>query len=140
MDNISIYSILPLLSSKAKDKLDSSARRSVLLNSVLLSQFGGSGNPIQGFLSSQQVVDKELAEQDKKEAEDGLRQLIARFLELNNESFNSIIGQQISAILDQIAKAMGDHPKIFDTIFINMIEAGENSGTLGLVLLRLADL
>ncbi len=39
-----------------------------------------------------------------------------------------------------LAKAMGKHPKVFDTIFINMIEAGESSGTLGLVMLRLADL
>jgi general secretion pathway protein F len=39
-----------------------------------------------------------------------------------------------------LAKAMGKHPKIFDTIFINMIEAGESSGTLALVLLKLADL
>src|SRR5581483_2751462 len=39
-----------------------------------------------------------------------------------------------------LAKACASHPKIFDTIFVNMIEAGESSGTLGLVLLRLADL
>lgn len=39
-----------------------------------------------------------------------------------------------------LAKAMGKHPKVFDTIFVNMIEAGESSGTLGVVLLRLADL
>jgi general secretion pathway protein F len=39
-----------------------------------------------------------------------------------------------------LAKAVSKHPKIFDHIFINMIEAGESSGTLGLVLLRLADL
>jgi general secretion pathway protein F len=39
-----------------------------------------------------------------------------------------------------LAKAMSKHPKVFDTIYINMIEAGESSGTLGLVLLRLADL
>lgn len=39
-----------------------------------------------------------------------------------------------------LAKAMSAHPKIFDPIFINMVEAGESSGTLGLVLLRLADL
>ncbi len=38
------------------------------------------------------------------------------------------------------AKAMSKHPKIFDNIFINMIEAGESSGTLGLVLIKLADL
>lgn len=39
-----------------------------------------------------------------------------------------------------LAKATSQHPKVFDTIFVNMIEAGESSGTLGLVLLRLADL
>ena len=39
-----------------------------------------------------------------------------------------------------LAKAMGKHPKVFDNIFVNMVEAGESSGTLGLVLLRLADL
>lgn len=39
-----------------------------------------------------------------------------------------------------LARAMGKHPKIFDTIFVNMVEAGESSGTLTLVLMRLADL
>jgi general secretion pathway protein F len=39
-----------------------------------------------------------------------------------------------------LAKATGAHPKVFDTIFVNMIEAGESSGTLGLVLVRLAEL
>lgn len=39
-----------------------------------------------------------------------------------------------------LAKAMLAHPKVFDNISINMIEAGESSGTLGDVLIRLADL
>ena len=39
-----------------------------------------------------------------------------------------------------LAKATAQHTKVFDTIFINMIEAGESSGTLGIVLIRLADL
>lgn len=39
-----------------------------------------------------------------------------------------------------LARALAKHPKVFDTIFINMVEAGESSGTLGLVLLRLAEL
>ncbi|MBI2606255.1 MAG: type II secretion system inner membrane protein GspF [Deltaproteobacteria bacterium] len=38
-----------------------------------------------------------------------------------------------------LAKAMSKHPKIFTNIFVNMVEAGESSGTLPLVLLRLAD-
>lgn len=39
-----------------------------------------------------------------------------------------------------LARAMGKHPKAFDNIFINMVESGEASGTLGPVLLKLADL
>jgi len=39
-----------------------------------------------------------------------------------------------------LAKALVQHPKIFDSIFVNMVEAGESSGTLGLVLIKLADL
>jgi general secretion pathway protein F len=38
-----------------------------------------------------------------------------------------------------LAKALQDHPKVFNTIYANMVEAGEASGTLEIVLLRLAD-
>ncbi len=39
-----------------------------------------------------------------------------------------------------LARACSSHTKVFDNIFVNMIEAGEASGTLGLVLIKLADL
>ena len=38
-----------------------------------------------------------------------------------------------------LAKALGDYPKVFDNVYVNMVEAGEQSGTLEVVLLRLAD-
>lgn len=38
-----------------------------------------------------------------------------------------------------LAKAFSKHPKVFTSLFINMVEAGEASGTLPLVLMRLAD-
>lgn len=38
-----------------------------------------------------------------------------------------------------LGKALGDHPKVFNSVYINMVEAGEASGTLEIVLLRLAD-
>jgi len=38
-----------------------------------------------------------------------------------------------------LGDAMGDHPKVFSPLYINMIRAGESSGTLDLVLARLSD-
>lgn len=38
-----------------------------------------------------------------------------------------------------LAKAMGKHSKVFNNVYVNMVEAGEASGTLEIVLLRLAD-
>lgn len=38
-----------------------------------------------------------------------------------------------------LANALKDHPKIFSPLFINMVDSGEQSGTLEIVLDRLAD-
>lgn len=38
-----------------------------------------------------------------------------------------------------LAKALQDHHKVFNSVYVNMVEAGEASGTLEIVLLRLAD-
>ena len=70
------------------------------------------------------------------------------------EALNALVDQteneRLKVILSQVrqdvnegsslAKAVNSHPRVFDNIFVNMIEAGESSGTLGMVLLRLADL
>ncbi|HEX8180220.1 MAG TPA: type II secretion system F family protein [Pyrinomonadaceae bacterium] len=37
-----------------------------------------------------------------------------------------------------LAQAMGRHPKVFDQLFVNMIEAGETGGILDLILQRLS--
>lgn len=59
-----------------------------------------------------------------------------------NEKLKVILAQVRQDVNEgsSLAKATGAHPKIFDTIFVNMIEAGESSGTLQHVLIRLADL
>ncbi|NBU20353.1 type II secretion system protein GspF, partial [bacterium] len=59
-----------------------------------------------------------------------------------NEKLKVILAQVRQDVNEgsSLAKATASHPKIFDTIFVNMIEAGESSGTLGLVLVRLAEL
>lgn len=71
-------------------------------------------------------------------------------VECLNALTDQIENETLKITLDQVkrdvnegsslAKALAKHSKIFDTIFINMVEAGESSGTLGLVMLRLADL
>jgi general secretion pathway protein F len=38
-----------------------------------------------------------------------------------------------------LADALGEHPKIFTKLYINMIRAGESSGALDVVMVRLAD-
>lgn len=38
-----------------------------------------------------------------------------------------------------LAHSLKEHPKVFSTVYANMVEAGEASGTLEVVLLRLAD-
>ncbi len=38
-----------------------------------------------------------------------------------------------------LSKAMGDHPKVFPEMFVNMIASGETAGNLDDVLLRMAD-
>jgi general secretion pathway protein F len=38
-----------------------------------------------------------------------------------------------------LAKALADYPQIFTNVYVNMVSAGESSGTLEIVLLRLAD-
>lgn len=62
--------------------------------------------------------------------------------QIESVAFKTILSQVREAVNEgtSLAKALAQHPKVFDHIFLNMVEAGESSGTLGLVLLRLADL
>jgi general secretion pathway protein F len=69
------------------------------------------------------------------------------------EAFSALVdqtdNQKLKIILAEIkqkvnegsslAKALGDYPKVFDNVYVNMVEAGESSGTLQVVLLKLAD-
>jgi general secretion pathway protein F len=69
------------------------------------------------------------------------------------ESISALIDQvekeRLKRVLSQIresvnegsslADAMAEHPRIFNDLFVNMVRAGEASGALDVVLLRLAD-
>lgn len=58
-----------------------------------------------------------------------------------NPMLKKVIAQIKGAVNEgnSLTNALGEHPKIFSSVFINMVRAGEASGTLDIVLERLAD-
>ena len=58
---------------------------------------------------------------------------------------NVVLRNTLSGLKDMVSEgkslgeAMAKFPKIFDRLFVNMVKAGETSGSLALVLERLAD-
>lgn len=61
--------------------------------------------------------------------------------QVDNENLRVILSDLKQKVNEgsSLAKALQDHPKVFNSVYINMVEAGEASGTLEIVLLRLAD-
>ena len=59
----------------------------------------------------------------------------------DNPKFKSILADIKQKINEgsSLANALADYPKVFDNVYVNMVDAGETSGTLQVVLLRLAD-
>lgn len=69
------------------------------------------------------------------------------------EAFSALVdqtdNQKLKIILAEIkqkvnegsslAQSLAEYPKVFDNVYVNMVEAGESSGTLQVVLLKLAD-
>lgn len=58
----------------------------------------------------------------------------------DNLGFKAIIGELINAIEQgaSFSDALGQHPKVFTGLFVNMVRAGESSGTLSEILDRIA--
>lgn len=61
--------------------------------------------------------------------------------QIENHNLKIIISEIRNKVNEgsSLAQALADHPKIFDNVYVNMVEAGEASGNLDVVLLRLAD-
>lgn len=72
-------------------------------------------------------------------------QVVEAFSALVDQTDNPRLKITLSEIRQKVnegsslAKALSDYPKIFDNVYVNMVDAGETSGTLEVVLLRLAD-
>lgn len=60
--------------------------------------------------------------------------------QVDNQQLRVVLGEIKQDVNEgsSLSKAFGKHPKIFNHVYVNMVEAGESSGTLGIVLQRLA--
>ena len=64
---------------------------------------------------------------------------------LSKQVESDTLKQAVSQVRERVnegaslASALGDHPKVFNSLYINMVDSGEQSGTLEIVLDRLAD-
>ena len=61
--------------------------------------------------------------------------------QVDNEKMKKVYGDVKSAVNEgsSLADALGQHPEVFNHLYVNMIRAGEASGSLDSVLLRLAN-
>lgn len=72
-------------------------------------------------------------------------QIVEAFSALVDQTENQRLKVVLSEVKQKVnegsslAKALSDYPKIFNNVYVNMVEAGESSGTLEVVLVRLAD-
>ncbi len=62
--------------------------------------------------------------------------------QISTPSFKKIVAQVKTTIVEgsSLANALSAYPRVFSPLYINMVHAGESSGTLEVVLERLADL
>ncbi len=72
-------------------------------------------------------------------------QIVEALTALMEQTDNSTLRVVLSEVRGKVnegiglAQALKDYPKIFNNVYVNMVEAGEQSGTLEIVLLRLAE-
>ena len=71
--------------------------------------------------------------------------LIAALESMLSKTINPLLNKTIKKIIEDISagatlsNSLEKHPKVFDTMYINIIRAGESSGVLETVLFKLAD-
>lgn len=71
--------------------------------------------------------------------------LVESLTALIDQTSNYTLKKVLSQVRERVnegstlADALGEHPKIFSSLYVNMTRAGESSGALEIVLMRLAD-
>ena len=69
---------------------------------------------------------------------DALRALVEQATDRNLEQVLRVVKEEITAG-NNLAESLAKHPRYFNDLYVNMVRAGEASGTLDLVLTRIAD-
>lgn len=111
----------------------------------LVDSIGGSKNPISRFRNRISIKDKVIFSRQMSTLINAGLPLTQSLRNVNgqmkNKAFQAVINEVISDIEGgkAFSVALSRHPKVFNTIYINLIAAGEVSGTLDKALERIAD-
>jgi len=71
--------------------------------------------------------------------------VVGALTSLSKQTESPVLQRAVTQVREKVnegsslASAMKEHPKVFNSLYVNMIESGEQSGTLHIVLERLAD-
>ena len=132
--------------SQARTKLRSKGNYPVSI-AVSRSRQSKAGKKSQGFSLLERVKSEEISVMTRQ-----LATLVGAGIPLV-QALDSLVDQTRNVVLKKViaqikgsvnegntlTSALGEHPKLFSSIFVNMVRAGEASGALDIVLERLAD-
>jgi general secretion pathway protein F len=132
--------------SHARTKLRSMGKYPVSINLTSKERSGGGGRK-QGFSLFKRVKTEEVSVMTRQLATllgasiPLVQALDALIAQTRNAALKKVIAEIKGAVNEgnSLTSALGEHPKIFSSVFVNMVRAGEASGSLDIVLDRLAD-
>ena len=64
---------------------------------------------------------------------------------VHSDQTNALLNRTLDAVIDDVSngvslsRAMDKHPKVFNSMFVNIVKAGESAGVLDKVMFQLAD-
>lgn len=106
---------------------------------------GPGSSSIGGFGNSIKIEDLSLMTRQFSTLIRAKIQIVEALQALENQSDHPKMKEILSNVKQKVnegsslSKAFGEYPKVFNNVYINMVDAGETSGTLQVVLLRLAE-
>jgi general secretion pathway protein F len=130
--------------SQAKQKIKSSG---VMLTKIEESKDGKSGSGLNFTIGQKKISthDLTMATRQLSTLVKAKIQIVESLEALTDQSDNPRLKVILAEVKQKVnegsslSKALSDYPKVFDSVYVNMVDAGESSGTLDVVLQRLAE-